>query len=83
MPEEAACFLNRIEPLAEGQPGRQESIASAYAEAGDPQRAISIMRDLTGSSPMSRPGLTLRYAGVLLQADQDVEASSILRNMQG
>ena len=81
--QEARVFLNRIEPLAEGQPGRQESIASAYAEAGDPQRAISIMRDLLARSPRQDPGLTLRYAGVLLQADQDVEASSILRNMQG
>ncbi len=81
--QEARVFLNRIEPLAEGQSGRQESIASAYAEAGDPQRAISIMRDLLARSPRQDPGLTLRYAGVLLQADQDVEASSILRNMQG
>jgi tetratricopeptide (TPR) repeat protein len=81
--QEARVFLNRIEPLADGQPGRQESIASAYAEAGDPKRAISLMRDLLARSPRQDPGLTLRYAGVLLQADQDVEASSILRNMQG
>jgi tetratricopeptide (TPR) repeat protein len=81
--QEARVFLNRIEPLADGQQGRQESIASAYAEAGDPKRAISLMRDLLARSPRQDPGLTLRYAGVLLQADQDVEASSILRNMQG
>jgi len=81
--QEARVFLGRIEPMAEGQPGRLESIASAYAEAGDPQRAISIMRDLLARSPRQDPGLTLRYAGVLLQADQDVEASSLLRNMQG
>lgn len=81
--QEARVFLNRIEPLADGQPGRQESIASAYAEAGDPKRAINLMRDLLTRSPKQDPGLTLRYAGVLLQADQDVEASSILRNMQG
>lgn len=81
--QEARVFLNRLEPLADGQQGRQESIASAYAEAGDPKRAISLMRDLLARSPRQDPGLTLRYAGVLLQADQDVEASSILRNMQG
>jgi predicted Zn-dependent protease len=80
--QEARVFLNRIEPLADGQPGRQESIASAYAEAGDPKRAISLMRDLLARSPRQDPGLTLRYAGVLLQADQNVEATARRRPAQ-
>lgn len=81
--QEARAFLQRLEPQAAGQPQRMATLASAYADAKDPQRAIGMMRDLLSRSPRAEPGLTLRYAGVLLQADQDAEVSAILRDLQG
>ena len=81
--QEARAFLQRLEPQATGQPQRLSALASAYADAKDPQRAIVMMRDLLASSPRADAGLTLSYAGVLLQADQDAEVSAILRDLQG
>lgn len=80
---EARVFLERIEASAEGRPGRLAALASAYASAGDPQRAMHIMRDLLARSPRRDVALTLSYAGVLLQAEQDVEVAGILRDLQG
>ncbi len=80
---EARAFLGRIEHLADGKQSRQVSLASAYASAGDSQRAIAIMRDVLARSPRSDLSLTLSYAGVLLQAEQDTEVAAILRDVQG
>jgi tetratricopeptide (TPR) repeat protein len=80
---EARAFLGRIEPLAQGKPARLASMASAYADADDPQRAMVIMRDLLARSPRNDLSLTLSYAGVLLRAEQDAEVAAILRDLQG
>ena len=80
---EARVFLSRLEAGAEGKPSRLSALASAYADAGDPQRAIAIMRDLLARAPREDLSLTLSYAGILLQADQDVEVAGILRDLQG
>jgi len=80
---EARAFLGRIEPLAQGKPARLASMASAYADADDPQRAMVIMRDLLARSPRNDLSLTLSYAGVLLRAEQDTEVAAILRDLQG
>ncbi|MGL4318327.1 MAG: cellulose synthase subunit BcsC-related outer membrane protein [Pseudomonas sp.] len=80
---EARAFLGRIEPLAEGKPARLSTLASAYADAGDPQRAIAIMRDLLARSPRTDLSLTLSYGRVLLEAGQDVEVAGILGDLQG
>lgn len=80
---EARAFLGRIEPLAQGKPARLASMASAYADADDPQRAMVIMRELLARSPRNDLSLTLSYAGVLLRAEQDTEVAAILRDLQG
>ncbi len=80
---EARAFLGRIEPLAEGKPARLSALASAYADANDPQRAIAIMRDLLARSPRTDLSLTLSYGRVLLEAEQDVEVAGILGDLQG
>lgn len=80
---EARAFLGRIEPLAQGKPARLASMASAYADADDPQRAMVIMRDLLARSPRNDLSLILSYAGVLLRAEQDTEVAAILRDLQG
>ncbi|TBU95623.1 cellulose biosynthesis protein BcsC [Phytopseudomonas dryadis] len=81
--QDARVFLARTEALAEGRPERLSALASAYADAGDPVRATAMLRDLLARSPRPEPGLTLRYAGILLQTEQDVEVSAILRDLQG
>jgi len=80
---EARVFLSRLEESAGGKASRLSALASAYADAGDPQRAMAIMRGLLASSPREDLSLTLSYAGVLLQAEQDVEVAAILRDLQG
>ncbi len=80
---EARVFLSRLEESAEGKASRLSALASAYADAGDPQRAIAIMRGLLASSPREDLSLTLSYAGVLLQAEQDVDVAAILRDLKG
>ncbi|MGK4386658.1 cellulose synthase subunit BcsC-related outer membrane protein [Ectopseudomonas oleovorans] len=79
---EARVFLSRLEESAEGKASRLSALASAYADAGDPQRAMAIMRGLLASSPREDLSLTLSYAGILLQAEQDVEVAAILRDLQ-
>lgn len=80
---DARALLRRIEPQAQGKPTRLSAFAAAYADAGDPQRAIVIMRDLLARSPKADLSLTLSYANVLLTAEQDVEVAGILRDLQG
>ncbi|MBC9249906.1 hypothetical protein A9179_06415 [Pseudomonas alcaligenes] len=80
---EARAFLGRIEALAEGKPARLSALASAYADAADPQRAIAIMRDLLARSPRTDLSLTLSYGRVLLEAEQDAEVAALLRDLQG
>src|SRR3989338_3705449 len=80
---EARAFLQRIEPQADAKPARLAAFAAAYADADDPQRAIAIMRDLLARSPRADLSLTLSYASVLLEAEQDTEVAGILRDLQG
>ncbi|MEL7557321.1 cellulose biosynthesis protein BcsC [Stutzerimonas chloritidismutans] len=80
--QDARVFLARTEPLAQGRPERQTALAQAYADAGDPVRAMTMMRDLLARSPGRNNGLTLQYIGVLLSADQDAEAASLMRSLQ-
>ncbi|MBK5003042.1 cellulose biosynthesis protein BcsC [Pseudomonas sp. S31] len=81
--QEARVFLSRLEPLARGVPERQAQLASAYADAKDPQRALGLLRGVMAGSSQSDTGLLLRYAGVLLQAGQEPEVAGILRDIQG
>ncbi|NWB84667.1 cellulose synthase subunit BcsC-related outer membrane protein [Pseudomonas gingeri] len=80
--QESWALLSRCEPLAGQKPERVAVLASAYAEAGNPQQAVNLMRQVLDHSP-STPDLQLLYAGVLLKADQDAQASEILRDLQG
>jgi tetratricopeptide (TPR) repeat protein len=80
---EARALLTRIEAQADGKPDRQAALASAYASAKDPQKGLAILRGLLERSPRADHDLTLSYAGVLLQAEQDVEVAGILRDLQG
>jgi len=80
--QDAWALLARCEPLARGKPERLAVLASAYAEAGNPDQAVRLMAGLMEHTPAT-PDLQLLYAGVLLKADHDSEASDILRQLQG
>ncbi|WP_313740151.1 cellulose synthase subunit BcsC-related outer membrane protein [Pseudomonas sp.] len=80
--QEARVFLARLEPLAQDSPERQAQLASAYAAAKDDQRALVMLRGLIAGSARNDPGLTLTYAGVLLQTGHDQEVAVILRDFQ-
>lgn len=80
--QDARVFFTRTETLAAGMPERQTALAQAYAEAGDPVRAMTMMRDLLARSPGKNTSLTLQYIGVLLSANQDAEAASLMRALQ-
>lgn len=80
--QEAWALLSRCEPMTLGKPERVAVLASAFADAGNPDQAVSMMRALLEKSP-STPDLQLLYAGVLLKAGEDTEVSEILRQLQG
>jgi tetratricopeptide (TPR) repeat protein len=81
--QEAWALLENASPLTRNKPERVAVLASAYAEAGNPQQAVNLMRDLLDQETAPDANLKLLYAGVLLKADQDTEASDILRDLQG
>ncbi|MGV8916707.1 MAG: cellulose synthase subunit BcsC-related outer membrane protein [Pseudomonas sp.] len=80
--QEALALLARCEPLAGNKPERVAIVASAYIDAGDPERGIALMRGLLDRAPMPGAGLKLLYASILLKANKDAEASDILRSVQ-
>jgi tetratricopeptide (TPR) repeat protein len=80
--QEAWTLLSRCEPLTQGKPERVAVLASAFADAGNPDQGVGMMRALLEKNP-STPDLELLYAGVLLKAGQDTEVSEILRQLQG
>lgn len=81
--QEARALLGRIEHLAQGQPERLAVLASAYVDAGEPNRGLTLMRQLLAENPRQSPELLLQYAGILLKTDQDAEVSAILHDLQG
>lgn len=80
--QEAWALLDDSAPLTRDKPTRVAVLAAAYAEAGDPQHGISLMRQLLERSPATDAQSQLLYAGVLLKAGQDAEAGDILRHWQ-
>lgn len=80
---DARAMMARIEPFAKGQAGMTAELALLYVDAGDPQHAIKIMREILAQSARPSPELLLQYAGVLLKAEQDSEVNAILHDLQG
>lgn len=80
--QEARVFLARVAPLAAGNAQREAMLASAYAEAKDPEKALSMLREQLARSPRFDAALTLSYASVMLQAGHDAEVAGILRDLQ-
>ena len=58
------------------------TMALAYADAGDPGRALGMVRQVLARTPRPDVGLQLQYAATLLKTNQDVELAGMLRQLQ-
>ena len=81
--QEALNLLAQAEPFAGTDPELLGTLALAYTDAGDSNRAMATIRQLLARSARPEPGLRLQYAAILLKTRQDVELAGILRQLQG
>lgn len=79
---EALATLAQAESFATQDTELLGALALAYADAGDPQRALGMVRQVLARTPRPDVGLRLQYAATLLKTQQDVELSGILRQLQ-
>ncbi|MQT49804.1 tetratricopeptide repeat protein [Pseudomonas helleri] len=80
--QEALALLDRLQPMATRSPDRMATLASAYVDAGDSQRALTMMRDVINQTPTPSADLMLQYANLLLKTGNDAQVNSILRGLQ-
>ncbi len=81
--QQALSLLAQATPHAQNEVDLLGSLASAYVDAGDPNRALGMMRQLLARTTQPDPNLQLQYAGILLNTNQDVELAGVLRQLQG
>ncbi|MGE4330638.1 cellulose synthase subunit BcsC-related outer membrane protein [Diaphorobacter sp.] len=79
---QARAVLAQAEPFVEQDPELLGTVALAYADAGDPNRALAMVREVLARTPRPDTGLRLQYAAALLKTQQDVELAGILRQLQ-
>ena len=79
---EALATLAQAETFATQDPELLGAMALAYADAGQPQRALELVRQVLSRTPRPDVGLRLQYAATLLKTQQDVELAGILRQLQ-
>ncbi|BAN25140.1 cellulose synthase subunit BcsC-related outer membrane protein [Caballeronia insecticola] len=79
--QQALSILRRAEPVAAGNAELTGAVASAYVKAGDPSRALSLVRGAIANAP-NDTGLLLQYAGILSATQQDAELGSVMRRLQ-
>lgn len=79
---QAQALLSQAEPFVGQDPELLGTVALAWADAGDPNRALAMVRDMLARSPRPSTGLRLQYAAALLKTQQDVELAGILRQLQ-
>lgn len=79
---EAMATLAQAETYATQDPEMLGALALAYADAGDPQRALGLVRQVLARTARPEVGMRLQYAATLLKTQQDVELAGILRQLQ-
>jgi predicted Zn-dependent protease len=80
---EALAVLQRLEPEIAQNQDLLGTVASTYADIGEPTRALGVLRQAAARSTSTDNNLLLQYAGVLLKTEQDAEAAGVLRQLQG
>ena len=78
----ALALLAQAEPFVGQDTELLGTMALAYADAGDPARALGMVRQVLARTPRPDVGLRLQYAATLLKTHQDVELAGILRQLQ-
>lgn len=76
----AADLLSRAEGSARDE--QMSALASAWIDAGQPERALQLLRQAQERSPSPTPELRLAYAGALLKNGDDVQVNQILNELQ-
>ncbi|WP_322045642.1 cellulose biosynthesis protein BcsC [Paraburkholderia sp. J67] len=81
--DDARNMLARLEASAGKDPARVSALASAYVDAGNLPRAMSLMHALMpGGLKGSGPDVQLAYASLLLKIGQNVQAQAAIRELQ-
>ncbi len=80
--QQAQQALVQAEPFVGQDPELLGALALAWADAGDPNRALAMVRDMLARTPRPDVGLRLQYAAALLKTGQDVELAGVLRQLQ-
>lgn len=80
--QQAQALLAQVEPFVGKEADLLGTLALAYADAGDPNRALAMVREMLARTPRPDTGLRLQYAATLLKTQQDVELAGILRQLQ-
>lgn len=76
-------ILSALEPELGQNTGLLGTVASAYVDAGEPARALNMLRKALSRTTRPDNALLLQYTGILLKSNQDAEAAGILRDLQG
>lgn len=80
--QQAQALLAQVEPFVGKETDLLGTVALAYADAGEPNRALGMVREMLARTPRPDTGLRLQYAATLLKTQQDVELAGILRQLQ-
>lgn len=80
--QDALTLLGRLQPTVNNSPERTASLASAYVAISSPNQALALMRGQLQHATAPSADFVLQYAAVLLNAGEDVEVNTILRELQ-
>jgi uncharacterized protein HemY len=78
--QQALATLRAAEPVARNSPELIGVIAGAYQQAGDPNRALGLVRGAMNAAP-GNTDLLLQYAGILSATGQEGELGMVMRQL--
>ena len=78
--QQALATLHAAEPVAGNNPELIGVIAAAYQQAGDPNRALGLVRSAMNAAP-GNTDLLLQYAGILSATQQEAELGMVMRRL--
>ncbi|WP_454828131.1 cellulose synthase subunit BcsC-related outer membrane protein [Paraburkholderia xenovorans] len=78
--QQALATLHAAEPVAGNSPELIGVIAAAYQQAGDPNRALGLVRAAMNAAP-GNTDLLLQYAGILSATQQEAELGMVMRRL--
>lgn len=79
---QALSLLRQAELDTGGKPDLLNAVAAGFADAGDTDHGLAILRSAIAQSSSPSPALQLAYAGILLKTGDDVQVNQILRELR-